>query len=192
MNLLRTLLLSLLVALPALAASAQEPRTAEQIELTDELVEAFLASYPELQQLRREFEAEYGQLDADPENPDAAILAYGRYAEARDRMTGIIEEHGISSLEEWGRTGYSIVLAYSFSERGEGAQAMSDEVSQARREIEDNPDIPDEQKEQMLTMLEELGSQFDRIRPSEANMRVVADHAERIQEVLDLSPDRDG
>jgi hypothetical protein len=165
--------------------AAQEQQLPPQIQLTPELVEGFIASYPELITLREQLKQKYGQVDADPEDPSSFVTAYAQYADARAQMEGIIQSHGIASIQDWVQVAYSVMLAYSFSERGEGGGSVDSEMAEAIDQIKNDKSIPKEQKEQLIAMLEQQMAQISQLRPPAGNIEVVMQYADQIRQIAE-------
>ncbi len=188
--LLRIAAVVAVLALAAVGVSSQATaqdgqQVPQQVELTAQQIEAFLASYPEVEALGEEFEREYGSVDVDPEDPTSAFTAYSRYADARERMEGIMRRHGIASMEEWTRLAYSVMLAYSFAEQGEDIGSMDQEMDSAIAQIEGDDSIPAEQKEQLIAMLRMQVEQISQLRPPPGNIELAAQYADRIRTIVD-------
>lgn len=175
-------LLSLAAPLPASAQTQQLPA---QVQLTPELVEGFIGSYPELDALGQQLEAKYGQADVDPEDPSSVVAGYAQYADARAQMEGIIQNHGIASIQDWVQVAYSVMLAYSFAERGEGGGSVDSEMAEAIDQIKNDKSIPKEQKDQLIGMLEQQMAQISQLRPPAGNIEVVAQYADQIKQIAD-------
>ncbi|MEJ8573737.1 hypothetical protein [Microbaculum marinum] len=167
------------------AALAQDQQLPPQVQLTPELVEGFIASYPELEALGARLEQKYGKVNADPEDPSSFVTGFSQYADARGQMEGIVQSHGISSLEQWVQVAYSVMLAYSFSERGEGGGSVDSEMAEAIAQIKGDKSIPDSQKEQLITMLEQQMAQISQLRPPAGNIEIVSQYADQIRSIAD-------
>lgn len=76
-------------------------------------------------------------------------------------VEGIVGEHGFSNTDQWHTTLVSVALAYGFAKEGN-----ADDMDKAIAEIKANPQVPDDLKQQMITMI--AG-----VRPSENNLAVV-------------------
>lgn len=174
---------SIAVGLPA--AVAQQPAGEHQIELTPDMVEAFLDTYPQIEALGEEFERQYGYAGADPEDPAGFAMAYARYAEARERMEAILSQYGIGSMEEWGRIAYSLMIAYSFAEGGENIGGMDQEMAEAIEQIRGDPSIPAAQRDHLVASLQAQVDQLRQLRPSDGNIALAAQYAERIRAIVD-------
>jgi len=166
-------------------AQAQTHQLPPQIQLTPELVEGFIASYPQLQALGDQLEQKYGKVEADPEDPSSFVTGFFQYADARAQMEGIVQSHGIASIQDWVQVAYSVMLAYSFSERGEGGGSVDSEMAEAIEQIKNDKNIPDTQKDQLIAMLQQQMAQISQLRPPAGNIEVVAEYADQIRPIAD-------
>lgn len=171
---------SLLAPLPA-PATAQTQQLPPQIQLSPELVEAFLASYPELHDLGEQLKQKYGEVETDPEDPSSFVAGFARYADAKAEMEAIVQRHGIQSIEDWAHVAYSVMLAYSFAERGEGGGSVDSEMAEAIDQIKTDKSIPDQQKQQLIAMLQQQMAQISQLRPPAGNIEVVQKYADQIK-----------
>ncbi len=179
-------LASLVLTGPAATpASAQNQQLPPQIPLTPELVEAFIASYPELHALGEQLKQKYGDVETDPEDPSSFVAGFAQYADARAQMEGIIQQHGIASIEDWVHVAYSVMLAYSFAERGEGGGSVDSEMAEAIDQIKSDKSIPDQQKQQLIAMLEQQMAQISQLRPPAGNIEVVQQYSDQIKQIAE-------
>jgi len=171
------------IAAPPVAAQTQE--LPPQVSLTPELVRSFISSYPELHALGEQLKQKYGQVDADPEDPSSFVAGFAQYADARSQMEGIINKYGIGSLQEWAQIAYSVMLAYSFAERGEGGGSVDSEMAEAIEQIKSDKSIPADQKEQLIAMLQQQMAQISQLRPPAGNIEAVMPYADQIKQIAD-------
>jgi hypothetical protein len=183
--------LAIAVGVLTMAAAGPAPATAQdqslvehQVELTAEMVEAFLDTYPQIEALGEEFEQQYGYAGADPEDPAGFAMAYARYAEARQRMEAVLAAHGIGSMEEWARIAYSVMIAYSFAETGENIGGMDAEMAETIEQIRNDASIPEAHRQQMIAALAAQMEQLRRLRPSSGNIALAAQYADRIRAIV--------
>jgi hypothetical protein len=91
----------------------------------------------------------------------------------------------MASIQDWVQVAYSVMLAYSFSERGEGGGSVDSEMAEAIDQIKSDKSIPDAQKEQLIAMLQEQMAQISQLRPPAGNIEAVEPYAEQIRIILD-------
>jgi hypothetical protein len=173
------------VAVVSRPAAAQGQDLPPQVQLTPGLVESFIASYPQLQALGKQLEQRYGRAAADPEDPTSGIAAFAAYAEARGQIEQIITAHGIGSLEDWTRIAYSVMLAYSFAERGDGGGSVDSEMAEAMEQIRGDRNIPAAQKEQLIAMLEQQMAAISQLRPPAGNIEAVTPYLDQIRSIAE-------
>lgn len=144
-----------------------------------------MASYPQLHALGKQLEQRYGQMDADPEDPASIVAGFARYAEARGQIEQIVQQHGIGSLEDWMRVAYSVMLAYSFSERGDGGGSVDSEMAEAMEQIRSDKNIPAAQKEQLIAMLQQQMAQISQLRPPAGNIEIVSQYSDQLRQIAE-------
>lgn len=166
-------------------ARSQEQQLPMQVPLTPEMVEAFVTSYPELQQLGDRLEQKYGRVDADPEDPSSFVSGFAQYADARGQMEQIVQGHGFASLQDWVQAAYSVMLAYSFSQRGEGGGSVDSEMAEAIEQIRSDRSISAEQKEQLIAMLQQQMAAISQLRPPAGNIEAISPYAEQIRAIAE-------
>ena len=138
-----------LVFLAGSVAIAQQPPMQggmpeiPNIELTDESAKNSIDTYLTLRE-------KYGNKIPAAESAQAAA-----------DVNSIVVANGFKSPEEWQKTITSVVIARGFLKEGNRST-----VDAKIAEMQANPEIPDEVKQQMLNTLEKM-------RPSDNNMNVV-------------------
>jgi hypothetical protein len=156
--------LAALVALAAGAASAQNPpaippgamgipgaagvTTVPQVELTEKSAKGAIDAYLAIKD-------KYGD-----EAPEPKTTAEG-YA-ALDGVNAIVAGQGFSNTGQWHTALTSVAIAYGFVKDGK----TGDEIDASLAKIKDNPQIPENLKQQMIAMI--AG-----VRPSQNNLAVV-------------------
>jgi hypothetical protein len=172
------------VAAPAATAQTQQ-QLPPQIQLTPELVEAYLASYPELHDLGDQLKQKFGEVETDPEDPSSFVAGFAQYSEAKAEMEAIIQRHGIQSIQDWVNVAYSVMLAYSFAERGDGGGSVDSEMAEAIDQIKKDKSIPEQQKGQLIAMLQQQLAQISQLRPPAGNIEIVEKYADQIKQIAE-------
>lgn len=153
---LRILAAVLLIAFTAAATLAQKPMVApgsgdigtiEQVELTEESAQGAVDAYAAIRE-------KYG----DKVQPKTTAEGYA----ALDGVNAIVGSHGFSNTADWHKALTSVALAYGFAKDGKSSADLDASLAKMR----DNPQIPDNLKQQMMAMVAGL-------RPSENNLTVV-------------------
>lgn len=99
----------------------------------------------------------------------------------------IIRDAGFSSTEEWASIGDRIFNAWIAEEMAADADDMEAGMSEALREIEENPHMSAEQKQMMRQQLEQVqGMQAEIADAPEADRRAVRQARPRLERVLDV------
>lgn len=187
---IRSFALALAVGIALAVPSAQ---ASEGGHLTEGMVENFVDSMTAVRQWAdsqddldklEDMEMEPGT-DAMTSPFSAAVThmeTHGRVGE----LESIVRDHGFDGMDEWGRVGDRVVRAFMAVEIEREHPEARAELEEARREIEDNPDIPEAQKEQLLEMLEaSAGAMMSMIEEvPEADREALRPHLPRLRETM--------
>ncbi len=130
-----------------------------------------------------------GEMDddyTDVDDPGDFQSALSRMAEQDREIERIIERHGFSDGAEWAETGSRIFNAYLAVEVREQEPEMQREFQQQIEEIEANPHLSDEQKQQMRSQMEQMmGMMGEIFTAPEADMAAVEANKSRLDELFD-------
>lgn len=175
-------LLMVLTATPVLTfgLSATTAQAQSDYELTSDIVENFLASYPALLAKSDELEGQYGGEGSS--SPMEAFSAYMAQQGAVNELTAIVTEHGFSGFADWMQAASAIMMAHAFSK--EGSQ-MDSRFNDAIEGIRNNPNMSDDQKDAMIAQVEASMGAMGALRPSPANIEAVAPYADEIESLTD-------
>ncbi|HET7714333.1 MAG TPA: hypothetical protein VFK86_01785 [Bauldia sp.] len=153
---------------PVVGSTPALAQMGADVELDSGLVEAFIASYPEIKDAAQTIGAEYGlSTDGDATSTWGAWMgATGAWGE----LNGIVASHGFTDFPQWLQVTMSVAKAYAFAESGD---EMDQGMADALDEIRNNPDLSDAQKEMMIQQLQASMSAVASVKPSEANIEAV-------------------
>lgn len=85
-------------------------------------------------------------MDMDMENPMDFEAAMAQSARENREVRRIIQRHGFRNGDEWANVGGRVTRAYSAMMMEQQAPEMDQEMQQQMRELENNPNIPEQQK----------------------------------------------
>ncbi len=176
---------------PAIA-TAQSPTpeaTAEQaqVTLTPDMVQRFIASWPDFKALGDELAADRG-VDPSAATPTAAFAAWAKQADAKAKIDAVLTKYGFASLEDWGRTADSVMLAFSYDE-----QELSDErLAEILAEIETSPQVPPDQKAAAAEQVREYFAAAQALKPLPENVATIEPFLDELAIVAGGSPDEAG
>lgn len=100
--------------------------------------------------------------------------------EMPDEFREVIESHGFTE-ESWQRVGQRVSSALAALEFER--QDVDEEIRKAREQIENNPDLSTEKKEQMVNMLEQQEKAVADHDVSSADKAAVKAHRDRLMEI---------
>lgn len=164
---------------PAAPPAAEAPiPTMTQVQLTPDMVQRFVASWPELETLGNELAEEYG-VDESATDPTSAFGAWAQVAAAKAKIDAVLTKNGFSSLADWANTANSIMLARHY----DPSQLDDEHLATAMEEIDNAPDLPPEQKEQIKAMVQQQFTMARSLTPLPGNVEVVAPFTDEIDAI---------
>lgn len=154
---LLTAILAALLSLAAFAAHAQEP-------LTDAKIRALITTIEKSQDMASEFE-ELNELASEREVDMSRLFSSSvEQMEGREEygiLEDMVQNHGFSNLKEWAKTGDRVFAAWMAIEMGSESAGLAAEMQEALAEIDNNPDMSEQQKAQMRAMMAPAMSMSD-------------------------------
>lgn len=182
---LTKLTIVILLAAPALGAAneanAQPP--VQQVPLNAELVKRFLTTYPELQSLSKKYNK--NELKSGNENPLEALSSFMTHHEARKDMQSVLTAHGFSGFPDWIKVAGSVALAYGFAKSGKSADDLGAQADDAIAKIRNHPQMTEQQKAQMIELLNRQRGIVTQFKPLPGNIALVKSMMAEIAAVMD-------
>lgn len=166
-------------AVLALAGLAGTAHAQSSIQLTEQQVVGFIASYPEIVALSEEYEGTEAPAEGDL---TASLGALMTYQNAMGRLNATVAAHGFADYNEWMQVVSAIAVAYAFAAEGGGMDADMDAAIAA---IEGNPNLTAEQKQAMLAQFEQAAASMNAMKPSQENLDLVDAHAAELEVIFD-------
>lgn len=165
--------------------------------LTDAEIKNFISSMQDVQA----FDDEYEDID-DFEGHEDEMLAGDDMTVQEEpllksiqRMKGhdiynkledVVRKHGFSDLEQWAQVGDRVMKAFIGIHIGDQQPNMQAEMEASIREIDENPHMTEEQKDEMKQMMRNAMSSMEKMTdaPSE-DMDALRSHIDELNQVLD-------
>lgn len=130
--------------------------------LTDAQVRNFVSSWSDVQVL---FDEEYDEEDVydgdddDYEFSPSTMISEG-LAEIRGKpvyrsLQRLVRQHGFSGVDDWASVGDRVMRAALALNLEGHAPVMDDEMAQAMREIQENPHLSEEMKQDMIQAMQD-------------------------------------
>lgn len=182
---LTRLTIVILLAAPALgtAGRANAQPSVQQVPLNPELVKRFLTTYPELQSLSKKYNK--SQSKSGNENPLEALSSFMTHHEARKDMQSVLSAHGFSGFPDWIKVAGSVALAYGFAKSGKSADDLGAQANDAIAQIRNHPQMTEQQKAQMIELLERQRGVVAQFKPLPGNVTLVKSMMTEIAAVMD-------
>lgn len=141
--------LALMFSLVSLNAHAEK--------LTDNTIRSFITTLEKAQALEPEFEnlnnqEHLGSIDITKIFSSSVEALKGE--DAYDSLEDLVQNSGFSNLNQWAATGDRIYGAWMAIEMKDESPEINQEMKTAMAELENNPNMSDQQKAQMRSMME--------------------------------------
>ena len=159
-------------------ASAQ---MTQDVPLTPELIQGFIASYPSIQTKAKELGQEEA---ADSAGSLANWTAWIGASGVKAELDAVVSPHGFAGIENWVQAFSSIARAYTFAAEG---QAIDTQMSEALAKIQADPNIPDDQKQMMLQQMQASAAAIAGMRPAQENIDAVQPYIAELKAVFDAN-----
>lgn len=167
---------ALALAVFVVPASAQMP----QVPLTSATVEAFIASYPDVKSTADGLKAQYGDPGAGGD-ATASWSAWMAVGGATGALNTAVQAHGFNDFQSWLQVLTSVGMAYGFAK--DGGQ-MDAGMAAAIKQIQDDPNMSDAQKQMMLQQMQAAMGGVAAIRPSQENIDAVTPYIDQLKVVF--------
>jgi hypothetical protein len=177
-------LLGALVGFVIASASHAQVAALPQIELTPETVGKFVASYPAVKAKGEELQTQYG-LPADLSGTDA-WRAWAGVGGAKSQLDGVVGRYGFSDFSNWLGTLSATARAFAFAQSGSD---LDSKMAEALTRIENDPDIPEGQKELMRQQLKHSAAAIAAMKPPQQNIDAVKPYADQLGRLFDAKGD---
>lgn len=161
--------------------------------LTDLQIESFIASLKEMHRMEADFEAAAPELEeGDPASlPRLDTLMSDAVAQMKghvlyDQVEQVVQQHGFESVEQWSRIGDRILNAFVARQMGAQSPEVRREMEQTLEQIENNPDLTAEQKQQMKSMMAGAVSSIEAMAEApQEDVEAIAPYMEQLNRTLE-------
>jgi hypothetical protein len=191
----RLLLLAVLFALaigvplaPAFSAEEFDPavldqmaKDVHQVPLTEDMIDRFVASYPEMKEVVAKFPAT--QMPDEPsDKSDLEMLP----PDKRAAMTAVATKHGFKDLQEWSDVAQSVVMSYAYLREGKGLNELDKMVDRMVAQAENDSKLTDEQRQKTIAQVRELGAKLAKLQPLPQNYELVEKMIGKVAPVMKI------
>jgi hypothetical protein len=191
----RLLLLAVLFALaigvplaPAFSAEEFDPavldqmaKDVHQVPLTEDMIDRFVASYPEMKEVVAKFPAT--QMPDEPsDKSDLEMLP----PDKRAAMTAVATKHGFKDLQEWSDVAQSVVMSYAYLREGKGLNELDKMVDRMVAQAENDSKLTDEQRQETIAQVRELGAKLAKLQPLPQNYELVEKMIGKVAPVMKI------
>jgi hypothetical protein len=171
---------------PSFAADGFDPaaldeiaKDVHQVPLTEDMIDRFVASYPEMKEVGAKF--------PQAEMPDASQNDIASMpADKRDAMTAVATKHGFKDLQEWSDVAQSVVMSYAYLREGKGPQELDKMVNAMVAQAENDSKLTDEQRQKTIEQVRELGAKLAKLQPLPQNYELVEKMIGKVAPVMKI------
>ena len=160
----------------------------QQIKLTTKQIENFIASYRETKAFGDKYQTKFN--DADKEigpgkdmigEMERVLAAHGVLGD----FTTLIGKYGFSSVQEYFQVAYSTFIALVYSRPEMSPEHMKAEMEKSLTQIDSNPNLPAEQKQQIKASIQNSLEVYQKSSPPEGNAEAVRPFADKLKALLE-------
>ena len=178
-----TVVLALILSLVSFSAHAEK--------LTDNTIRSFITTLEKAQALESEFEDLNNKENIesiDLSKIFSSSVERLKGEDAYDRLEDLVQDNGFNNLDEWAATGDRIYSAWMAIEMADQSPELNQEMKSAMAELENNPNMSDQQKAQMRSMMEAaLGVTQMANEAPPADIKAVRPHVKALKTITDNS-----
>lgn len=149
-----------------------------QVPLTEDIVDRFVASYPEMKAVASKFPP------TDPKEDQTEFEAMS--PEKRKAMDEVAVKHGFKNVEEWSEVASTVAMSYAYVREGKSQQDLKGMVDRAVTQAENDPKLTAEQREQAIAHYREVGDKLAKLMPLPSNTELVEKMIGKVAPVMRL------
>ncbi len=200
-----------LTAGPALSQQAAAPAAQgessagdlepKQVPLQGKQVEAFIAAWPEFEDLREKLTAANPQAkeqDKNPQNapesdeaevgeaedPIGALATFLDDPKAKPQIEAILKKHNFASYSDWADVAQSVLLAFGASDPDGGGADLAAEKKKVQDEINGDAALSEDEKKSALKDLDEQFAALESFQPLPGNVDAVKPYLDKIKNLF--------
>ena len=170
---------------PAFSAEEFDPavldqmaKDVHQVPLTEDMIDRFVASYPEMKEVVAKFPAT--QMPDEPsDKSDLEMLP----PDKRAAMTAVATKHGFKDLQEWSDVAQSVVMSYA---EGKGLNELDKMVDRMVAQAENDSKLTDEQRQKAIAQVRELDAKLAKLQPLPQNYELVEKMIGKVAPVMKI------
>ena len=178
---------------PALAADDFDPavldemaKDVHQVPLTEDMINRFVASYPEMKEVGAKFPGTQPPDEPSDKSESAKSDIESLSPEKRAAMTAVATKHGFKDLQEWSDVAQSVVMSYAYLREGKGLQELDKMVDQMVAQAESDSKLTEEQKQTTIAKVRELGAKLAKFQPLPQNYELVEKMIGKVAPVMKI------
>jgi hypothetical protein len=156
----------------------------KQVPLTEDIINRFVASYPEMKAVGAKFPQTEATEDKASEDGDDELASMP--PEKRKAMEEVATKHGFKDLEEWMTVASTLAMSYAHLREGKSRQDLQTMIDRAVTQAENNPKLTQEQREKAIAQYREIGDKLAKLQPLPANIELVEKMIGKVAPVMKI------
>ena len=121
----------------------------KQVPLTEDIINRFIASYPEMKSVGAKFPQTEATEDKASEDGDDELASMP--PEKRKAMEEVATKHGFKDLDEWMTVASTVAMSYAQLREGKSRQDLQTMIDRAVTQAENNPKLTQEQRDRPIS-----------------------------------------
>lgn len=149
-----------------------------QVPLTEDMIDRFVASYPEMKAVAAKFPVTEGQ---DDQSELEAMPP-----EKRKAMEEVATKHGFKDLEDWIAVTNTVAMSYAYVREGKNKKDLDAMVANAVAQAEADQKLTSEQREKAIQTFRALGAKLAKLQPLPQNTELVEKMIGKVAPVMKI------
>ncbi len=154
----------------------------KQVPLTENMIDRFVASYPEMKEVSAKFPPTEAEKDPNREESDLEVMP----PEKRKAMEAVATKHGFKDLEEWIAVTNSVAMSYAHVREGKSKKDLDAMVANAVAQAEADQKLTSEQREKAIETFKALGAKLAKLQPLPQNTELVEKMIGKVAPVMKI------
>ena len=163
------------------AALDKMAESVRQVPLTEDMINRFVASFPDMRAVGAKFPATQPTEEAAAGSDLDALSP-----EKRKAMEEVATKHGFKNLEEWTTVASSIVMSYAYVREGKRVGELDKMVEQLVAQAQNDAKLTEEQKEQAIAQYRDIGAKLARFQPLPENYALVEKMIDKVTPIMKI------
>jgi len=181
---LALIVLSLLLPISAYAASLTDAQVRKFVSSWSDVTTLLDDAYDESEDAYGDdFDAHHDD-DLSPSTMMSDMVEQIRGQAVYSQLRRLVRQHGFSGVDEWAQVGDRVMRAAFAIQLGDHAATMEEEMTRALKDIDENPHLTEEMKQDMkAAMAQSVAAMAELAATPEADKNAVLPHMDELEQM---------